>query len=382
MAKPDKNNKHGVEDLGIGTFRLNFISHKDRSAASKKILKERPFNMALGQETSDVMASQLAQMRPAEGSSAEGGRGLDPNAIQKGGVYWYRDRRDGVEKQVEVVAIDRSVQPPSFAIRAEGREGKTEAHRLSLDPSWGGKMMNVTVKVTENDSGRPVSDSRRNTSTPTGQTSQQSLLCEISYDMPADCGMMNPDLPVAMGGGNVPFLGPFLGQMVSGFGGGLEMGFGGGGSMGSAGHAQRYPLVQAPPSVYEQYLQKEREWGSAAAAQAGLNRQGHGSAFECHSGHGGMAGGGGGGVMGNMPFKGIPFPNALIPRYEPLSDGGGGWQRAFPRTFPRTNGERLRRRACNELRRRRRVHGIGGGHGWRRRWRRDGKYALQGHALS
>jgi hypothetical protein len=184
---------------------------------------------------------------------------------------------------VEVVAIDRSVQPPSFAIRAEGREGKTEAHRLSLDPSWGGKMMNVTVKVTENDSGRPVSDSRRNTSTPTGQTSQQSLLCEISYDMPADCGMMNPDLPVAMGGGNVPFLGPFLGQMVSGFGGGLEMGFGGGGSMGSAGHAQRYPLVQAPPSVYEQYLQKEREWGSAAAAQAGLNRQGHGSAFECFS---------------------------------------------------------------------------------------------------
>jgi hypothetical protein len=48
-------------------------------------------------------------------------------------------------------------------------------------------------------------------------------------------------------------------------------------------HAQHYPLVQAPPSVYEQYLQKEREWGSAAAAQAGLNRQGHGSAFECFS---------------------------------------------------------------------------------------------------
>ena len=48
-------------------------------------------------------------------------------------------------------------------------------------------------------------------------------------------------------------------------------------------HAQHYPLVQAPPSVYEQYLQKEREWGSTAAAQAGLNRQGHGSAFECPS---------------------------------------------------------------------------------------------------
>jgi hypothetical protein len=33
--------------------------------------------------------------------------GLDPNVIQ------CRDGRDGVEKQVEVVAIDRSVQPPS-----------------------------------------------------------------------------------------------------------------------------------------------------------------------------------------------------------------------------------------------------------------------------
>jgi hypothetical protein len=81
---------------------------------------------------------------------------------------------------------------------------------------------------------------------------------DFSYDMPANCGMMNPDLPVAMAGGNVPF----LGQMGSGFGGGLGMGFAGGGSMGSAG------------------------------------------------GYGGMGGGGGGGLMGNMPFKGLPFPNA------------------------------------------------------------------------
>jgi hypothetical protein len=29
--------------------------------------------------------------------------------IEKGGVYWYRDSRDGVEKQVEVVSVDRSV---------------------------------------------------------------------------------------------------------------------------------------------------------------------------------------------------------------------------------------------------------------------------------
>jgi hypothetical protein len=34
-----------------------------------------------------------------------------------------------------VVAIDRSVRPPSFAIRVDGRERETEAHRLSLHQS-------------------------------------------------------------------------------------------------------------------------------------------------------------------------------------------------------------------------------------------------------
>jgi len=74
---------------------------------------------------------------------------LDPNAIQKGGVYWYRDKMDGVEKQVEVVAIDRSVQPQSFSIRVDGRERETEAHSLSLNPSWGGKMINGMESLVE-----------------------------------------------------------------------------------------------------------------------------------------------------------------------------------------------------------------------------------------
>jgi hypothetical protein len=69
------------------------------------------------------------------GQAGRIGGGLDSNAIQKGGIYWYRDTSDGVEKQVEVVAIDRSVQPPSIAIRVDGRERETEAHRLSLHQS-------------------------------------------------------------------------------------------------------------------------------------------------------------------------------------------------------------------------------------------------------
>ena len=51
--------------------------------------------------------------------------------------------RAGVEKQVEVVAVDRSVPPPSFTIRIDGQERETEAHRLTLDPSW----IHETVQV-------------------------------------------------------------------------------------------------------------------------------------------------------------------------------------------------------------------------------------------
>ena len=32
--------------------------------------------------------------------------------IKKDGIYWYRDGRDGVEKKVQVLAIDRTVKPP------------------------------------------------------------------------------------------------------------------------------------------------------------------------------------------------------------------------------------------------------------------------------
>ena len=66
------------------------------------------------------------------GQAGRIGGGLDPNAIQKGGVYWYRDGRDGVEKQVQVVSINHDVRPPSFVIRVDGREIETEANRLSL----------------------------------------------------------------------------------------------------------------------------------------------------------------------------------------------------------------------------------------------------------
>ena len=78
----------------------------------------------------------IADRQGGGGGKAGGIAGvLDPNDIKKGDIYWYRDGRDGVEKQVEVVSIDRTLQPPSFGIRVDGRERETEAHRLLLHPS-------------------------------------------------------------------------------------------------------------------------------------------------------------------------------------------------------------------------------------------------------
>jgi hypothetical protein len=65
--------------------------------------------------------------------------------IEKGGMYWYRDRMDGVEKQVEVVSVDRSISPPSYVIRFEGRERETEGTLLSLHPRAGEVGVSVVV---------------------------------------------------------------------------------------------------------------------------------------------------------------------------------------------------------------------------------------------
>jgi hypothetical protein len=56
-----------------------------------------------------------------------------PNVIRKGDNYWYTDR-DGIMKRVEVVEIDHSIDPPSFAIRVDWTVRETEASRLSLHP--------------------------------------------------------------------------------------------------------------------------------------------------------------------------------------------------------------------------------------------------------
>jgi hypothetical protein len=55
------------------------------------------------------------------------------DGIKRDGIYWYRDGRDDVAKEV---AIDRTVKPPSFTICFfDGRERETEARCLSLHKS-------------------------------------------------------------------------------------------------------------------------------------------------------------------------------------------------------------------------------------------------------
>ena len=48
---------------------------------------------------------EVSDLEDLEASGGGGGAGLDPNEIKKGGMYWYEDRRDGVEKQVQVQVV-------------------------------------------------------------------------------------------------------------------------------------------------------------------------------------------------------------------------------------------------------------------------------------
>ena len=55
--------------------------------------------------------------------------------VEQGGIYWYHDCAEGVDKQVKVVRIDRTATPPSVVIDIDGREHTTVAASLSLHPT-------------------------------------------------------------------------------------------------------------------------------------------------------------------------------------------------------------------------------------------------------
>ena len=111
---------------GKGDRRRRDRSRDDRRSRSRERRRNRPDAVAGAVEGAVVAARQ-------EGKETRRLSAADD--IKKDGIYWYRDGRDGVEKVVQVVAIDRTVKPPSFTIRVDGRERETEAHRLSLHKS-------------------------------------------------------------------------------------------------------------------------------------------------------------------------------------------------------------------------------------------------------
>ena len=65
-------------------------------------------------------------------SAAESGAGVPE--IQIGCLYYYTDR-DGAEKPVKVLSIDRSLEPPSYTILIDGASRETEADRLRIRPA-------------------------------------------------------------------------------------------------------------------------------------------------------------------------------------------------------------------------------------------------------
>jgi hypothetical protein len=113
---------------GKGERRRRDRSRDDKRSRSRERRRIRPDAVAGAVEGAVVSAHHGAEGKETKRLSAA-------DDIKKDGIYWYRDGRDGVEKEVQVVAIDRTVKPPSFTIRVDGRERETEAHRLSLHKS-------------------------------------------------------------------------------------------------------------------------------------------------------------------------------------------------------------------------------------------------------
>ena len=78
----------------------------------------------------DQARGGAARETPARGT-ADAGKDL----VEQGGIYWYHDCAEGVDKQVKVVRIDRTATPPSVVIDIDGREHTTVAASLSLHPT-------------------------------------------------------------------------------------------------------------------------------------------------------------------------------------------------------------------------------------------------------
>ena len=132
--KERKKERREKKGEGKGDRRRRDRSRDDRRSRSRE-RRRMPDAVAGAAEGAVVAAVEGAVVAVHGAEDKETKRHSAGDDIKKDGIYWYRDRRDGVEKEVQVVAIDRTVKPPSFTIRVDGRERETEAHRLSLHKS-------------------------------------------------------------------------------------------------------------------------------------------------------------------------------------------------------------------------------------------------------
>eukprot|EP00960_Hanusia_phi_P072747 767869-Hanusia_phi.AAC.4 len=120
----------------VGSFNANNFPNQARGSFPPNQPVPQPFL-----SKSQNNASFPSSMRTSKGMQADsmahgGGNYREPgkvkDSIRLGTICRYKDR-DGSHKEVQVVAIDRTLDPPSYCIRLpDGRERETEAHRLEI----------------------------------------------------------------------------------------------------------------------------------------------------------------------------------------------------------------------------------------------------------
>lgn len=91
-------------------------------------------HQACKEDGSAVLDSAVAcfpshAVAPPAASQAAASSSLQPQ-FAKGDLAWYQNKLDGVWEEAAVVAVDVSLQPPSYTVQVQGRQRETEGSRL------------------------------------------------------------------------------------------------------------------------------------------------------------------------------------------------------------------------------------------------------------
>jgi len=131
------NPRHSSNFPMQGTFNSSNFQNQPRGSFPPNQSVPQPFLPKPQGNASFSSSNRTSKGMPAESGRSHGGNYRESgnaikDSIRLGTICRYKDR-DGSYKEVQVVSIDRTLDPPSYCIRLpDGRERETEAYRLEI----------------------------------------------------------------------------------------------------------------------------------------------------------------------------------------------------------------------------------------------------------